>query len=78
MYSGYVSFMLENHYHPVEEIIIQNEDFKKRISKVVLQNLLTKEITAKTAASLILDKADLSQRGYKNVKKILKNQDIIL
>ena len=71
-------YLLENHYDIVKESIIQSEDFKNRIAKVVHKNLQTKELDTKAAASLILYKADLSQRGYINVKSILKKQNIIL
>lgn len=62
---------MENHYDLVEESVIENDVLKTKISKVISKNPpKTTEITERNAASLILDRADLSQRGYKNMKKL--------
>ena len=57
---------------------MENKDFKKQISKAILKNPASIEISDKEGAALLLDRADLSQRGYKNVKKILKQQNVQL
>ena len=70
---------MENHYDLVEESIIDNDTFKTKISKVVSKNPpKNTEISERNGASLILDRADLSQRGYKNMKKTLKKQSVVL
>ena len=70
---------MENHYELVEESVIENDNFKRKISKCVCKNPpKSVEISRRSAASLILDRADLSQRGYKNTKVTLQNENVKL
>ena len=47
-------------------------------SKKLLKSPPIKKIAAREGASLIMSRSDLSQRGYKNVKKILKSENVEL
>ena len=54
------------------------ETFSKQITKFIKKNPPSIDIPLKDGGGLLLDRSDLSQRGYKNLKKILQNQNVKL
>lgn len=62
----------------MEETIVENSDILQKLSKKILKNLPPREIAVEESALLILSRTDLTQRGYKNLKQIMKAQKVIL
>ncbi len=73
-----MNYLLDNDPELVEESIIKNESFAKRIKKLIKKNSPGIDIPLKDAGGLLLDRSDLSQRGYKNLKSILNKQNVQL
>lgn len=62
----------------LEESIEENDNLKRTLTKKLVKSPPTTKIGVREGASLIMSRSDLSQRGYKNVKKILKSQNVEL
>ena len=69
---------MENHPDVVNESICENENFKKSICKNIMKDPPSKDIPLKESASLLISKTELTQRGYKNLKKLLSTQNVNL
>ena len=76
--TGYVLFLMERYPEYLESLIEKDENFKERLAKKLLKSPPIKKIGAREGASLIMSRSDLSQRGYKNVKEILKSENVEL
>ena len=69
-FQGYVSYLIENESDLIENVIDENDDFKQKLGKKILKDPQKTIMNVEHAAELIMSRSDLSQRGYKNIKKI--------
>ena len=73
-----MSYLIENELELIESAIDDHDDFKQKLGKKILKNPPKTKIKAVDAAELIMSRSDLSQRGYKNIKRILQAQNVDL
>ena len=66
--------------HPdiLDETISENQVYQKHILKFLKKTPANIDIGVKEAAEITMSRSDLSQRGFKCIKKILSKQGVSL
>ena len=75
---GYVLYFLEMHPDILDETISENQVYQKHILKFLKKTPANIDIGVKEAAEITMSRSDLSQRGFKCIKKILSKQGVSL
>lgn len=76
-FSGFIAHLCEEYQDLVDESILDVKSYTKHIVNE-LSAFAEVEIDLSDAAELLMGKADLSQRGYKHLRGILKENKILL
>ena len=77
-FSGYVQYLTTDHPDVLEKGLFSNQEYVKHLCSEMKVSTQPIEINEHDAAPLFIGKCNLSQRAYKNLKRILKEQNVNL
>ena len=75
---SYVLYLIENYPQLIEESILSNENFKKTVAKKIVKSPPAITLDEKQSSMILISWTSLTQREYKNVKKVLKINNVNL
>ena len=73
---GYVTYLCENHPEIIDDGITESMKFTADLVKKLKISTQPVVISTSQAAELLLGKCNMSQRSYKNLKRIMKENDV--
>ena len=73
---GYIDFLIDNYQELLEESIFEKQELCFQLANFI-GNDTDKHLTEKDCAEILVGKCNLSQRCYKNLKKILKKNKVM-